>query len=107
MAMQPRGEERADYHAAQVCTTVMQTVSSIFAKKGTVPKSIPLSDCLLKFKEPESLKSEKDKLMEKETAKYQMAIAMAGMFGKDAVPGLVDAARKHAASIKGLDKGDD
>lgn len=80
MAMEPRGEERRDYNAAQVC----QAVYTVIAALARDSQEVKLETCLLKFKE----KKEKAK-----SDSYRNAVRMMGFFGGDI-------ARKMRADIQ-------
>lgn len=90
---EPRGERRADYHAAQI-TQAVYSVMSAFAKNA---KPISMSDCLLKFEDSQGAGNAKGMTLEQA---MQTVAAIAASFGKKSKP----FTRKLAKKLEGLAK---
>jgi hypothetical protein len=82
MQMEPRGETRRDYNAAQV-TQALYTIMNALSQN---PKPVNLETCLLKFEEvPEKQKSDT----------YKNAIKVMGLFGGTIAKQIRDDIKKH------------
>jgi hypothetical protein len=57
LALEPHGEKRLDYNAAQI-TQSIYTFMSILSKNS---KNISIEKCLLKFQDPESTKDQQNR----------------------------------------------
>lgn len=78
LSLEPRGQLRSDYHAAQICYAIYTIMSSFSGGKN----KIKLKDCLLDFEQ-------KEKDLDKVTLKNVMIMAQAFGRNKAGIPNLI------------------
>lgn len=95
---EPRGDARADRHAAQI-TQAIYTFMGAFAKGS---KAVNLEDCILKFASDDNDGAETHKGQTMEQAMRTVA-AIGAAFGKGARPFTRKVAEKVAEKAKAVD----
>ena len=89
LTMEPRGEKRSDYHAAQIT----HAVYSFMLAMGNSKTKISLEDNLLKFKSPFDVEDPKE-IKKRELIN---ALAIARAFGAKTLPKLEEDINKNFA----------